>query len=214
MARNGTDTWETVLREADVNESIERLRRYARDLRMEVDPSRAEMLVSRVVAADARRRPRRLVVALAASLLMLISNVALAAVSDQAVPGDALYGVDRAYESLADGIGLGGPHAGERIGEAAALVARGDVPAALEALDEALAEIEESDDPQAAMAEMYGAHGDEFDTVKEQLLSLTRDAAAGDVDGQDVREVARSLVCTIELPERAQGTPGGGRCED
>lgn len=188
-----------------MHDSIEQLRRYARDLRGEVDRSRAEMIASRAIVTDARRRPRRLVVALSTALLMLISNVALAAVADPSIPGDALYGMDRAYEAFTDGVGLGGPHAGERISEAAALVARGNVPAALEALDEALAEIEESDDPQAAFAEMYGAHTEEFETLKTRLLGMTRDAAAGEVDGQAVREVARQLACTVERPEHSRG---------
>lgn len=196
-----------------MHDSIEQLRRYARDLRAEVDVSRAEMIAAGAIVADARRRPRRLVVALATAAIMLFSNVALAAVADPAIPGDALYGVDRAYEAFADGVGLGGPHAGERVSEAAALVELGDTPAALRALDEALAEIEEADDPQAAFAEMYGAHGTEFETVKTDLLSMTRDAAAGEVDGKTVADFARRLACTVERPPQSQGR-GPDRCDD
>lgn len=194
-----------------MHDSIEQLRRYARDLRAEVDPSRAEIIASRAIVSDARRRPRRLVVALATALLMLISNVALAAAADPSIPGEALYGIDRAYEAFADRVGLGGPHAGERVSEAAALVAQGDAPAALEVLDEALAEIEESDDPQAAFAEMYGAHTEEFETLKAELLELTRGAASGEVDGQAVREIARQLACTVDRPDQARGP---ARCDD
>lgn len=195
-----------------MHDSIEQLRRYARDLRAEVDVSRAEMIATGAMVADARRRPRRLVVALATAALMLFSNVALAAAADPAIPGDALYGVDRAYEAFADGVGLGGPHAGERVSEAAALVALGDTPAALRALDEALAEIEEADNPQAAFAEMYGAHSTEFETVKRDLLSMTRDASAGEVDGQAVADLARRLACTVERPPQSQGR--GPDCEN
>jgi hypothetical protein len=196
-----------------MHDSIEQLRRFARDLRAEVDVSRAEMLASGAIAADARRRPRRLVVALATTALMLLSNVALAAAADPAIPGDTLYGMDRAYEAFADGIGLGGPHAGERVSEAAALLAVGDTPAALVALDEALAEIEQADDPAAAFGEMYGAHTEEFEDLKEELLGMTRDAAAGEVDGQTVAEIARQLVCTVQRPPQSQGK-GPDRCNE
>ena len=77
-------------------------------------------------------RPRRHIVLrrqLAGSLgaAALLAGMTGVAVADGAVPGDALYGLDRAMESV--GVGASGPP--ERIAEAQALFQRGQVTAAI-----------------------------------------------------------------------------------
>ncbi len=138
---------------------------------------------------------------------MLFSNVALAAGSNPSVPGDPLYGFDRAYERLADVAGLGSGHAAERIGEAAVLVERGRAAEALELVNEAFDELLAADDVDAAFADTYGAHTEDFG----DMLALLRGVARGDITSAEVRDVARCLVTTVTLPENAsdRANPGG-----
>ena len=91
-----------------------------------------------VLAATARasrHSPRpalRRVMALAASVAVLFALSSVAIAADGAVPGDLLYGVDRAMERI--GIGDGGVD--ERIVEFDALIERGQHQDAFEMLDE------------------------------------------------------------------------------
>lgn len=71
------------------------------------------------------RLSRQLAGGLGAALLL--TGMTGVAVADDAVPGDALYGLDRAMES----IGIGAPGLSERIAEAQALSQRGEVTAAI-----------------------------------------------------------------------------------
>lgn len=88
------------------------------------------------LAATARYRrglsltPRLAPAAVAAIFLFATTGVAVA--SDSSVPGDALYGIDRALERI--GIGNGGDV--ERIEEASVLTEQGDAVEALELLAE------------------------------------------------------------------------------
>ncbi|MDH3194368.1 MAG: hypothetical protein OEM40_08630, partial [Acidimicrobiia bacterium] len=68
----------------------------------------------------------------------LSANVGLAAAAQNAAPGDALYGVDRAYERIAAFVGISNPRAEERLQEANVLAERGDASAALAAASAAL----------------------------------------------------------------------------
>ncbi len=75
-------------------------------------------------------RPRvipRLAIGAAAMFAVVAMTSGLAFAANGAKPGDMLYGLDRAFESV--GIGNGG--ADERLGEAQGLVAGGDAPAGL-----------------------------------------------------------------------------------
>ncbi len=71
------------------------------------------------------RLSRQLAGGLGAALLL--TGMTGVAVADDAVPGDALYGLDRAMES----IGIGAPGLSERIAEAQALSQRGEITAAI-----------------------------------------------------------------------------------
>jgi hypothetical protein len=74
----------------------------------------------------------RLAPAAVAAILLLTAMTGVAVASDSSVPGDALYGIDRALERI--GVGDGG--AAERIEEASILTDNGDNAEALELLAE------------------------------------------------------------------------------
>ena len=78
-----------------------------------------------------------------------ISNVALAAAANPSLPGDALYGVDRAYERIGALLGAGGFQL-ERLDEATAVLERGEPSVALELVEEALSTADGTADAQAA----------------------------------------------------------------
>jgi hypothetical protein len=179
-----------------MNEPFDDLRRYADDLASEVSPSTARRAV-RSAMSSTPRRPRRALVALVTTGLLGLSNVALAAVADPAVPGDALYGVDRAYERVVDLAGFGGPRVTERMQETGVLVERGELGLALELVQETLGKILESDDPdaefQTLVAELDEAPGAVSELVLNDLVAVARSVGNGDATGQDVAELARQL---------------------
>ncbi|MEX2424534.1 MAG: hypothetical protein WD990_11205, partial [Acidimicrobiia bacterium] len=158
-----------------MNEPFDDLRRYADDLASEVSPSTAQRAV-RAGMSSPTRRPRKALVALLATGLLGVSNVALAATADSSAPGDALYGVDRAYEQVVDLTGLGGPRVSERLQETGVLVERGDLGAALELVQETLGKVLESDDPdtelQTLVAELEGAPGAVSELVLNDLVTV------------------------------------------
>lgn len=85
------------------------------------------------------RLSRQLAGALGAALLL--TGMTGVAVADDAVPGDALYGLDRAMES----IGIGAAGLSERIAEAQALSQRGEITAAITHAAEAVEVTVQSD---------------------------------------------------------------------
>jgi hypothetical protein len=131
-------------RQDDENQAIEDLRSYGRSLVDTVSTGRTDAVVGWALTARRRRhRPRGLVVALATLGLLVISNVALAAVSDEAAPGDLLYPLDRGYERAGDLVGgwlFGvGDRTRERLAESEVLNVRGDAEEAIAFLREELA---------------------------------------------------------------------------
>lgn len=119
-----------------MTDPLDELRRYAASLRAVTDEDVARRSVARAMAAGRRpARPARRPAVLAAAAVLL-GNAGLAAAAEPAVPGDVLYGVDRAYERLADAVGLGTDRAAERLAEATELVARGRPEEAGAVLDE------------------------------------------------------------------------------
>ena len=143
------------------------------------------------------RRPRKAFVALATTGLLAVSNVALAATADPSAPGDALYGLDRAYEQVVDLTGLGGPRVSERLQETNVLVERGDLGAALDLVQETLGKVLESDDPdaefQTLVAGLEGAPGAVSELVLADLVGVARSLGSTDATGQDVAELARQF---------------------
>lgn len=190
------------------------LRRYARDLERQVPPERAHNRVTMVLAETHRtRRPRRTVIAIATAGVMALSNVALATVADPAVPGDVLYPVDRAYERAAAVVGLGGSNAPERIDEATVMLERGEAAVALSLVQEALAEIAETEDVDHArqiladLVEKSQVFNDSaFADQMSALLGVVAATAEGDVDGEAVAEAARALrqAATSDVAENTE----------
>jgi hypothetical protein len=176
------------------------LRRYANDLASEVSPFAAHRAVSAAMSPVAHR-PRKVVVALVTTGLLGVSNVALAATADPAVPGDTLYKVDRAYERVVDLVGFGGPRVSERMLETGVLVERGEVAMALDLVQETLFKILESDDPHAALEELEAEAGSQPEAVA-TLVDIAKLIATGDMTGQDVSAQARQLR---ELLSQGQG---------
>jgi hypothetical protein len=188
---------------------ISDLRRYAAALEAQVSGERSRHAARTALhAPGGRRAPRRTVVAIAATLLMGVSNVALATVADPAVPGDALYGVDRAYERVGALVGFDTTNAGERATEVMVLQERGKSAEALALVQETLTRLLESDDPEGAVQEFTAGLGNS-EAVKAKVAEILSVAKGVDTTGSAVSEIARSIVDTIVLPEQARGNPGG-----
>lgn len=112
----------------DVDHFDDALRRLAAGMEAEVPAARAEQIAARAIARA--RRPRdlpRWVAAAASTSFLVVSLTGLGIAADAAVPGDALYRLDRSVESVADALGVGGDRSVERLEEIIALADRGDV---------------------------------------------------------------------------------------
>ena len=180
------------------------LRRYADDLASEVSPLAAQRAVRSAMSPHVNR-PRKLVMALVVTGLLGVSNVALAAVADPAVPGDTLYKVDRTYERLVDFAGLGGPRVSERVYETGVLVERGNLGMALDLVHETLTTILESDDPVGYLDKFEAEIGSQPEVVA-ALVSVAKDTASS---GGDVSEAAKQLREVL-----SQRPEGGGPPDD
>ena len=168
------------------------------------------------------KSPRRAVVALATVGFMSISNVALATAADPAAPGDALYGVDRAYERIGAALGISGDHRFERLEEAVIVLAAGDAETALSLVQESLSGL--LDDPETARAMLAQLeNGADVSLLQSQvrlMVEIARNSAktAGDdalvgaangAPGQDIAEIARKIRESVDLPGQAgQDYPG------
>lgn len=75
--------------------------------------------------------------AVSSTAFVLVALTGVGVAADHAVPGDPLYSVDRALES----VGIGGDVVEERLQEAIVLASRGDVTAAATTASEAITEI-------------------------------------------------------------------------
>ena len=133
-----------------------------------------------------RLRPQLAVVAGAIVVFGAFSGVAVAA--DGAVPGDVLYGIDRALEKI--GIGAGG--AEERLEEARSLLSEGDSSEALRHATEVLTEEEDGaavGDARAAL-EDAAAVGDARAALEDAAVTL-------EVDDQPTSTPAREDVAVL-----------------
>lgn len=193
------------------HDPISDLRRYAAALEAQVSGERShEAARSALHTPSPARSPRRAVVAIATTVVMGISNVALAAAADPAVPGDALYGLDRAYEQVGSIFGFSDVNAGERASEFLILQARGKSAEALDLLLETLPKLLEADDPQEAVREFTEGLGN-GEGVSSEIQALLLAAGAVETRGEIVSDLARALVdrLDLDLPDPAQGQPGG-----
>lgn len=194
------------------HDPISDLKRYAAALEAQVSDERARSAARMALhtpspVVSPTRAPRRVVVAVATTVLMGVSNVALATVADSSIPGDPLYGLDRAYESVGAAIGLSNQHASERATEVLALQERGKSAEALELVQETLTTLLDSDDPKAAVQEFTAGLGNaNFAATLQKLLDEARGV---DTTGAAVSAIARTIVDSIVLPDHANGNPGG-----
>jgi hypothetical protein len=117
----------------------------------DVEPPGDPSVIATALAATARatrpqpRIARRRLVALVATMAMFFALSGVAAAANRAVPGDFLYPLDLAFESI--GIGAGGVN--ERLEEFDVLVTRGEHELAFELLDEFSATASDSEAAQA-----------------------------------------------------------------
>ena len=94
---------------------------------LSVGRGRAEHVAARALArAVSRPRSRMLAAAIAGSAFAVVSVTGIGAIADQAVPGDSLYAIDRAYESVGRVIGRHPDRTQETLIEALTLARRGD----------------------------------------------------------------------------------------
>ncbi|MCZ7533295.1 MAG: hypothetical protein M5U23_07805 [Acidimicrobiia bacterium] len=157
---------------------------------------------TRPVTTSVRSLRRRIATIAATAAVLLGSGGAVAYAADRASPGDFLYGIDRALETL--GIGNGGTQ--ERLTEVEQLIANGDVARGLEHAAVTITEVDNntgaSDGNQAASAALARAAqraretgSNQADATKEEVAALLDYLAGniGHVDGQKVAELARLI---------------------
>jgi hypothetical protein len=137
-------------------------------------------------AASRRRRAKGLTPRLAAATLAVLMVPAMAGAAlaaDSAIPGDPLYGIDRAFEV----VGIGAGSAGERLTEAAQLA---DGGRSQEAIDHALLALE--------------TEGDTTNAAALQAL----EALAGRIAGVEQAEVVALLAYISENVGKGVGADG------
>lgn len=192
------------------HEPISELRRYAAGLEADVSSDRARAAARRALLNPSTpiRRPRRAIVAIAATALMGVSNVALAAAANPSAPGDMLYGVDRAYESIGSAVGFGGTHATERAVEVHALIERGQSSEALEHVIETLTALLETEDPVAAVEEFTAGLGGNDGQALKVALEAARET---EFTGADIAAIATRFAREVleNVPANDRAVPGG-----
>jgi len=119
------------------------LRAYAEHLVASTDPSKGGYIARRAAAQPLPRTgwARRVAVVLGSAGIFVGANVGLALAANASVPGDPLYGIDRAYEKIEAAIGLHPNLVAERFREAAALTQRGETTLAFETASEAMRQL-------------------------------------------------------------------------
>ncbi|MGA7272197.1 MAG: hypothetical protein WB239_14090, partial [Acidimicrobiia bacterium] len=160
------------------------------------------------------------VVAAATLGMFVIANVAAAAVTDSSTPGDALYGVDRAYEWVSDTLGLTHDHTSERLEEAETLLDRSDPVGALD-----LVASEINDETVAMVAQSLQSSALGNDELKTMATALVTDArkmseAARSGNEQAVRDFKALMMTLVDVPNpgrgsgNANGNPANGNAND
>ena len=189
--------------------------RLSEDLEPSRDPGYMATALAATVRASrpATRRSLRRVVALAASLTVLFAFSTVAMAADGAVPGDALYKLDRTLELI--GIGDGGVD--ERIVEFDTLIQRGEDELAFDLLDE-FAETANEDDATKAqrhieLAATNSIAADAQEKIAEKKTFIQENKGNGvGIDGADfgrgVADVARSDSNGGPQDDNSQGNNG------
>lgn len=152
---------------------------------------------------------RRVATVTAAAVVFFGGTSGLALAADGAKPGDALYGIDRAFEAI--GIGAGAEQ--ERLSEAEALVEVGEIQLGLEHAAETLEENQSNGTRAAEALREAAARVRDGGAVQS---AATREGVAGllaylsehtgDVDGAEVAELAQQIGGPGNRPS-APGSP-------
>jgi hypothetical protein len=183
------------------SDALRDLRAYARFLLAEEVgvPPAPRPAATPVPVRRALLRPRTIA---AAAAILVLGNAGLAAAADGAVPGDLLYPVDRAYESIGAALGFHVGGSAERLDEAQVLLERGNVSAAIETAAatlgdglaaEALELTTSADDPTTASAP---DGGEDLQAAVGALIEAIRSD-----DKDDIKQAARTVA------ETARGEP-------
>jgi len=156
------------------SKAVDDLRSLGRHLVGQVNPVEAQRAAFRAINAGRRRTASRVWIAGLATLgVLVLSNVALAAASNSAVPGDLLYPLDRGYEWVSDRISPR-DHSLERFAEAEELVAKGDTGLALSLLTDTLDSLGVDSTLTAALAASAEGNGPANADLKAALEELVR----------------------------------------
>ncbi|MGA9594774.1 MAG: hypothetical protein WBV06_01340 [Acidimicrobiia bacterium] len=156
---------------------------------------------------------KRRAAAIATAVAVVVGGTSgLALAADGAKPGDLLYGVDRALETV--GIGAGAQH--ERLSEAEALLDAGEIQRGLqhaaEALDEHVSGSAAAAALEAAAKRMEDSAGPNRDSVDTLLSYLA--ANIDDLDGRQVAELAAEIgKPTPPATATVSDTPGNSPAE-
>jgi len=204
--------------------SIRDLRSYADHLVARADPNEGGRIAARATSASPAHAPwlRRVTVVLGSVVIFAGANVGLAFAANSAVPGDSLYGIDRAYEKIEAAIGLHPNLAAERFREAAVLSQRGDLDGAFEVASEGIQQLSPQShalDVLSQIAEGVRASEDLPADVRDQLNGqaselfgigeAVSDAATSDLT--DFESRSEQVLDTIKraMLERGQELPPG-----
>lgn len=225
----GTDLREATLRRAlptmptilTLTPWFEALRAYGRSLHT---ATRSALLPPVPATATTTPWRHRLTVVATSVGVALFGNVGLALASNSAVPGDALYGLDRAYERIGAAIGLESDTVAERFDEAQVLLSRGDGAQALESaargtraagLDPSVAN---ALDEAGAAFQASAAALPEFGDSVSSVISAARSVAGSDLGtpgrsaaAHEVAKKARDLAHLVSKSAKSArdgGDPG------
>ncbi len=135
---------------------IRDLRSYGDFLVGRADPTEGGRIARRAMAEPLRRTHwlRRVIVVMGSVVTLVGANVGMAFAANGSIPGDPLYGLDRAYERVEIAIGLHPNLAAERFDEASKLVDRGDIAAAFETASEGAADLDGSSGIGATLSQL------------------------------------------------------------
>ncbi len=179
------------------------LRSYGEALIDSVDPVRAEAVAVRALAAPSAGLSlrRRLVAIAAASATFITGNLGVAMAADSAVPGDLLYGIDRAYEKLSELIGLSDDHTDERLAEAAQLADSGRSVDALDAVVEQIQSLQRDPGPDSAE---LGTAADAVAEARDRALVVPENitAAISTEHAKEIVGIAHDIADAIQAGDR------------
>jgi hypothetical protein len=158
---------------------------------------------------------RRRVAAIVASAALFVGGMSgMAVAADSAKPGDLLYGIDRAFET----VGIGNGNADERIEEAEALLEAGELSRGLRhAADTVKTQGPEEPAASAALLEaaerVRGEGSEKSATTREEVAGLITYISENvhDLDGRHVAELAREIGAEDErigTPDKADPPAG------